>query len=417
MNNILEPYKNLLGAEVIHQLFQIASLLKGRKIVHVNSTKEGGGVAEILSKMVPLMNALGLETRWEVIQGENTFFQCTKIFHNSLQAQGMSLPTQDFLATYERTNAENADVLRSVLQDADSVFVHDPQPLPLITHFPKRKGKWIWRCHIDTSTPSRDTWEYLKKFVSGYDASIFSLEDFIQELPHPIYIIPPSIDPLSEKNIELAPEEIAATLKHFNIDPHRPIITQVSRFDRFKDPLGVIRAYQLAKKKFPFLQLILVGGGASDDPEGDAIYRDVTAFAKDDPEIHVLLLPPSPRIINALQRASTIILQKSIREGFGLTVTEGLWKNKAVIGGNTGGIRLQILDHVTGFLVRTPEEAAHRICQLLQDPELATAFGAKGKQLVKDNFLITRHLRDYLTLMATLLNPKRDHIDLSTGKI
>lgn len=412
-NTILDPYKSLLGAEVIDQLFQIAELLKGRKIVHMNSTREGGGVAEILSKMVPLMNALGINTRWEVIKGENEFFQCTKMFHNALQGRGMILPTPALLHTYEETNAKNAEELKDILQEADIVFVHDPQPLPLLSHFPKRNGKWIWRCHIDLSTPSRDSWRYLKKFVDQYDATIFSLEDFIQPLSHPIYLIPPSIDPFSEKNIELDPEEIAGVFKQFNIDTARPVITQVSRFDRFKDPIGVIAAYRLAKKFHPTLQMVLAGAGAADDPEGEAAYNEVKIAAKDDPDIHILLLPPSPRIINALQRGSTIVLQKSVREGFGLTVTEALWKSKPVIGGNTGGIRLQLIDHLTGFLVHTPEGAAHRIRQLLQNPELATELGIKGKRLIKENFLITRHLREYLTLMATLLVPDGDRIDLS----
>lgn len=412
-NTILEPYKNLLGAEIVDQLFQIANLLKGRKIVHVNSTKEGGGVAEILTKIVPLTNTLGVETRWEVIKGGNEFFQCTKIFHNSLQGRHGAFPSPELLRVYEDTNAKNAEELKGLLQDADVVFIHDPQPLALMSHFPNRKGKWIWRCHIDISTPSRDSWKYIRKMVEKYDASIVSLVDSVHSLPHPIFLIPPSIDPFSEKNIELDPEEITRVLKKFDIDPNRPIVTQVSRFDRFKDPLGVIEAYRLAKKYKPTLQLVLAGGGATDDPEGDAIYKNVMSAAKDDPDIHVLLLPPCPREINALQRASNIIIQKSVKEGFGLTVTEGLWKNKAVIGGDTGGIRLQVIDHITGFLVHTPEGAAHRLRYLLQNPDLAKDLGAKGKHLVKENFLITRHLREYLTVIASLLFPDGDRIDVS----
>lgn len=412
-NSILEPYKNLLGTDVIDQLFQIANLLKGRKIVHVNSTREGGGVAEILHKLVPLMNALGLETKWEVLKGNNDFFQCTKIFHNSLQGRHGRFPSPALIKSYEETNAQNAEELKGVLQEADIVFIHDPQPLPLLSHFPKQKGKWIWRCHIDLSSPSRDSWHYLRKYIEHYDATIFSLEDSAHPLPHPIFLIPPSIDPFSEKNIELDPEEVAGVLKQFNIDQQRPIITQVSRFDRFKDPLGVITAYRLAKKFNPAVQLVLAGGGATDDPEGEAMYHEIAEVAKDDPDIHVLQLPPSPRMINALQRGSNVILQKSVKEGFGLTVTEALWKNKAVIGGDTGGIRLQLINHLTGFLVHTPEGAAIRIRQLLQDPELAAELGAKGKRMVKENFLITRHLREYLTVMATLIEPNGDRIDLS----
>lgn len=264
--NLLDPYKALLGSEVIDHLAQIFELLKGKKFVHINSTKEGGGVAEILNKMVPLSNALGIETHWEVISGNSDFFQCTKMFHNLLQGKGGVLPSQKLLQNYEKVNAENSERLKPLLQDADFVFIHDPQPLTLITHFPQKKGKWIWRCHIEPTNASRSIWNYLKQSIVKYDGSVFSLEEFVRPLPHPIFLISPSIDPFSEKNIELDEEEIALVFKQFNIDRSRPVVLQVSRFDRFKDPIGVIESYRLAKKFQSDLQLVLAGGGATDDP-------------------------------------------------------------------------------------------------------------------------------------------------------
>lgn len=410
---IWEPYRTLLGAETIEQLVQIASLLKGAKIVHVNSTRVGGGVAEILNKMVPLMQGLGLDTHWEVVEGNKEFFECTKMLHNLFQGKGYALPSSALLRNFEAVNAKNSEKLAPLLQEADFVMIHDPQPLPLISHFPKRKGKWIWRCHIDTSSTPRFLWKYLRKFINLFDASVFSLEGVNQLLPHPIYIIPPSIDPFSEKNIDLDEQEVAAVLKQFNIDPKRRIALQISRFDIFKDPVGVIQAYKLAKKYNPDLQLILAGGGATDDPEGEAVLREVQEAAQGDPDIHVIDLPPAPRVINALQRGADIVLQKSIKEGFGLTVTEALWKMKPVIGGNAGGIRIQIFNHYTGLLANTPEGAANCLRFLLQDMEKGRDFGVAGKRLVKENFLITRHLREYLTMMATLAKPQNERIDLS----
>lgn len=413
MENLFDPYKTLLGSEVVDQLFQMAELIKGIKIVHVNSTKEGGGVAEILSEMLPLTKALGFNTSWEVLKGDEHFFECTKMFHNLLQGRSGPPPSPALLKNYEETLAKNAEELRPVLENADIVIIHDPQPLGLIANFPKRKGKWIWRCHIDLTTPSRPLWMYLKRFAALFDTSIFSLEDFVQPLDYPIFIVPPSIDPFSEKNIDLDEEEVLGVYKKFGIDKSRPVLLQVSRFDRFKDPVGVIKAYNLAKKFNPHLQLVLAGGKASDDPEGEIVYNEVLIAKNRDPDIHLLLLPPSNRTINALQRGADIVLQKSIREGFGLTCTEALWKGKPVIGGNTGGLKLQIINHHTGYLVSTPEGAAHRIRQLLQSPQKAHELGSKGKRLVKENFLITRHLREYLTIMAVLLKPKGDRIDLS----
>lgn len=413
MNQQFAPYVKLLGEESIDQLYQIAYKLKGAKVVHVNSTYWGGGVAEILSKMVPLTQALGIDTNWLVIKGNPIFFQCTKLFHNSIQGQHHPIPSH-FLKAFEDTNAQNAEELRAPLEEADIVVIHDPQPAALINYIPQRKGKWIWRCHIDASHPYRPVWKYLRNFVSKYDASIFSLCDFAQPLPCPIYLIPPSIDPLSEKNVYLTNEEITSVYERFSIDPHRPLILQVSRFDRFKDPLGVIEAYRLTKKYKPSLQLVLAGGGASDDPESEVVLNEVREASHKDPDIHILFLPSDAhRTINALQRAADIVLQKSIKEGFGLTVTEAMWKSKPVIGGNTGGIRLQIFNHHTGFLVNTPEGAAHRIRYLLQYPKKIEQMGIEAHQFVKEHFLITRHLREYLTVMVSLLHGSHERIEFS----
>lgn len=414
MSTLLEDYQAIVGKDYIDQLHQIAKVLKGIKVVHVNSTKQGGGVAEILDQMIPLTNAFGIDCKWEVIHGTPDFFECTKIFHNGLQGKKGSLITSSLLKTFEDVNRENAENLSKILEEADIVIIHDPQPAALISHFPNRKGKWIWRCHIDVSSPNRAIWKYLKQFLVQYDASIFSLADFARPLPHPLYLIPPSIDPLSEKNMELQPEKIDEIYSQFGIDKTRPMALQISRFDRFKDPIGVIASYHLAKKFNSDLQLVLAGGGAPDDPEGEAVLNEVKAATKNNPDIHVLFLPPDSHLtINALQRAADIVIQKSIKEGFGLTVTEALWKSKPVIGGNTGGIRLQIVDDYTGFLVDTPEGCALRIRYLLQYPEIRERLGKIGHEVVKDNFLLTRQLKEYLTLMCTLLLPDGDRIELN----
>ncbi len=413
MSSLLESYAAIAGPDVVDHLRQLAKSLHGAKVVHVNSTRVGGGVAEILEKLVPLCNELGLDTSWEVISGGEEFYQCTKSMHNALQGNRVRIPAR-LLTAYEEANAANAEILREQLSAADFVFIHDPQPAGLLGHCPDRCGKWVWRCHIDASHPYRPVWNYLRKMVSNYDASIFSLPAFAQLLPHPQYIIPPSIDPLSDKNIDLSQEEVARVFVTFDLDPARPLLVQVSRFDRFKDPVGVIQAYRLAKKFIPDLQLVLAGGTASDDPEGEEILAEVREEANDDPDIHILLLPPDAhRTINALQRAADIVLQKSTREGFGLTVTEAMWKGKPVIGGDTGGIRLQVINYHTGFLVHTPEGAALRIRHLLRQKERMQAMGMKGKEYARENFLLTRHLREYLTLLLGLRHGDKYRIDLS----
>jgi len=412
MTSALDRYSEICGPDVIDQLRQLVAPLKGAKVIHVNSAQEGGGVAEILAKLVPLKMELGIDVSWEVIEGNADFFRCTKGFHNALQGNKVEIP-QSLLENYENTNRKNAEVLRDKLEEADIVFIHDPQPAPLLEYCPNRRGKWFWRCHIDASKPYRPVWKYLRSFVAGYDASVFSLAAFAQPLPHVEYLIAPSIDPLSEKNIELEKSEVDSVVSNLGVDLERPVMTQVSRFDIFKDPVGVIQAYRLTKKFIPTLQLVLAGGEATDDPEAMMVLDEVRTAANDDPDIHVMLLPPDAhRSINALQRASDIVLQKSLREGFGLTVAEAMWKGKPVIGGDTGGIRIQVVNHQTGFLVNTPEGAALRARYLLFHRDLLQEMGEKARSFVRENFLLTRHLREYLTIMVSLLHGRGDRIEL-----
>ncbi|MGC8616051.1 glycosyltransferase [Desulfurella multipotens] len=400
---MLSELESIVGISEIDHLVKLSRFLQGKKIVHINSTKIGGGVAELLTNILPLKHELGLDATWEIVVGQSDFYKCTKMFHNLLQGVKNQIVPDTLLKVYEQTNEENAQRLYDLLNEADFVFIHDPQPAALIKFFPNRKGKWIWRCHIDISRPNRQVWKFLKQFVIHYDASIFSLVDFARSLPHPQYIIAPSINPLSDKNKDLNKEDIEKVYTEFNIDPSRPVLLQVSRFDRFKDPIGVISAYKLVKKSIPSIQLILAGGSADDDPEGSIVLEETLTAANSDKDIHVLSLPPDANItINALQRAADIVIQKSTKEGFGLTVTESLWKSKPVIGGNTGGIRLQVIDNYNGFLVNTPEGAALRIKQLLSDDDLFKRLKRKGREFVKDNFLITRHVREYLTLLVIL---------------
>jgi trehalose synthase len=411
MESLLEQYAHIVGNEMIDHIRQLAYPLRGMKILHINSTKEGGGVAEILNRLIPLKRELGIDAEWEVITGDSSFYQCTKKMHNSLQGNRDDI-SASLLEVYEKTNLLNFERLQTKLRQADVVFIHDPQPAAFLHYCKERKGKWVWRCHIDVSHPYRPVWKYLREYIKDYDASIWSLSSFAQPLSHPLYLIPPSIDPLSEKNIELSQEEISGYLDSWGINRNSPIITQVSRFDRFKDPIGVIQSYRLIKKYVP-VQLVLAGGGASDDPEGKEVLEEVKAFANGDPDVHILELPPDAhRAINALQRGSDIIVQKSLKEGFGLTVTEGLWKGKPVVAGDTGGIKLQVINHFNGFRVNTPEGAAIRIRYLLKHPEIMETMGKNARQLVLDNYLITRHLREYLTIVVALLFGSEEKIEL-----
>ncbi|MGE5253120.1 MAG: glycosyltransferase [Planctomycetaceae bacterium] len=390
----LEAYRGIAPQGTVEFLFRMAEKIRGKKIIHVNSTKMGGGVAEILGSLVLLLQSVGLDAQWEVITGNEEFFSTTKTFHNALQGLEQKVPPAMF-QNYLEGNRENA---KHLSLEADFVLVHDPQPAALIESRPGR-GKWIWRCHIDVSQPQRKVWDFLRQFVVKYDATIFSLPRFAQRLPIPQFLIYPSIDPLSEKNRELSPEEQQGILRRLKVFPDKLMLLQVSRFDRFKDPLGVIQAYRLVKKHHD-LQLVLAGGGATDDPEGEMVLGEVRRAAEDDPDIHVLLLPPDAHLeINALQRAAAIVLQKSLREGFGLTVAEAMWKGKPVIGGFTGGITVQLVYGVTGFTVNSVEGTAYRIHHLLDNPEVMTKMGQDAREFVRRNFLITRHLGDYLALM------------------
>ena len=406
MSDRLEDYRPIVGSQVIDELLMLADRVRHLRLQHINSTSVGGGVAEILTRMVPLLRDLGIRTTWDVIKGDQAFFAVTKAFHNALHG-GEETITQEMFEVFRATTAMNLADLDTY---GDVIVVHDPQPAGLIARKPEVGGRWLWRCHIDVSTPDPRVWGFLRDYVAQYDASIFSMPDFAQQLSIPQYMVPPSIDPLSDKNRDLADDEVKAVVERYGLDPDRPILTQISRFDRLKDPLGVMRAYRLVRRRHD-CQLLLAGGGASDDPEGVEVLRDVRKAAGDDPDIHVLELPPfSDLDINALVRGSTIVMQKSIKEGFGLTVTEALWKRKPVIGGAVGGIRLQLLNGVTGFLVHSPEGAANRAVELLGDPKLRAAVGAAGHEHVKENFLTTRHIRDYLLLMLAM---EHDDTDLS----
>jgi trehalose synthase len=393
----LDDYREVVPKGTIDFLKCLAEQVKGRKILHINSTKVGGGVAEMLSSHLPLLQDLGVDAQWQTISGTEAFFNITKSFHNALQGQDQRL-SQKMLQTYLEVNRENAKRLSF---DAHYVVIHDPQPAALIESRPTQ-GKWVWRCHIDISRPQWKIWSFLKQFVMNYDAAIFSLPRFAQRLPIPQFRFFPSIDPLSDKNRDLSPQEQSQILSRLNVPTDKPILLQVSRFDRFKDPLGVIQTYRLVKK-YHDLQLVLAGGGATDDPEGETVLSEVREAAGDDPDIRILLLPPDANLeINALQRAATIVLQKSLREGFGLTVAEAMWKGKPVIGSFVGGITVQLVYGVTGFTVNSVEGAAFRIHYLLDNPEVMTKIGGDAKEYVRQNFLITRHLGDWLALMSYL---------------
>ncbi|HAJ93407.1 MAG TPA: glycosyl transferase family 1 [Synergistaceae bacterium] len=401
MSEMINKYAEIIGQAAMDSLVHIASRLQGKRIVHVNSTRAGGGVAEILSSMVPLSEELGLDVSWEVIEGDESFFNCTKMLHNTLQGMPGTLSERQ-MDIYANTNARNAERLKDVLQDADYVFIHDPQPAALINSFPQRKGKWVWRCHIDVSSPNKGVWQFIKKQVSGYDASIFSLPDFAQKLPHPQFLISPSIDPLTEKNIPLERSEVEKTYEDLGVPMDKPIILQVSRFDKFKDPLGVIESYRIIKEHVD-VRLVLAGGEADDDPEASEMLNKVREAVNGDKDITVLLLPSdSHRKINALQTGADVVMQKSLKEGFGLTVTEAMWKGKPVIGGNVGGIRLQVINRFNGFRVRTPEGAAIRARYLISHPWKMEKMGKNAREYVLENFLITGHLRKYMTMLISL---------------
>ncbi len=395
----LESYRKVAPKGAVDLLYKLAKRLEGRSILHINSTRVGGGVAEILNRLIPLFNELGIKAEWDVISGSPLFYKTTKSFHNALQGDRVSI-SPEMYNEFIKTNKENA---KNISFDYDVVVIHDPQPAGFIRRKPKG-SKWLWRCHIDISRPDRKVWYFLKDYVARYDGALFSLPSFAQKLSIPQYLIYPSIDPLSDKNKDLSEEEITAVLERYAIPIDKPLILQVSRFDRFKDPLGVIEAYKLVKK-YNDCCLVLAGGGATDDPEGEQVLCAVQEAAAQDKDIYIINLPPDAHTeINALQRAATVILQKSTKEGFGLTVAEGMWKGKPVIGGAVGGITAQIIYGETGFIVSSIEGCAYRIRYLLNNTEESALMGEKAKEFTRRNFLIIRHLCDYCALMVSLLN-------------
>ena len=394
----LEDYGRLLGAGEIEELRALAKPLRGRSIEMINSTAVGGGVPEILTRLIPLAEELDLNIRWDVMTGGDDFFAVTKAFHNALHGGAYQLHRGDF-EIFLACNESNRTRLPL---DAEFMVIHDPQPAALIEGRKPGSAHWVWRCHIDLSHPSREVWDFLSSFVSRYDAAMFSSPEFSQRLDIPQYLFYPAIDPLSEKNRDLEPEFIRMVLARYQIDAKRPILTQISRFDRLKDPVGVIRAYRIVKRYFD-CQLVLAGGGAADDPEGAVVLKEVQREADGDPDIRVLELPTwAPLEVNALQRASTVVIQKSLREGFGLTVSEALWKKKPVVASAVGGIPIQVIHKHTGLLSHSVEGTAYQIRYLLSHPEIAVKLGEQGHQHVKENFLITEKLKRYLTLFLSL---------------
>ncbi|HKI12061.1 MAG TPA: glycosyltransferase [Candidatus Acidoferrum sp.] len=394
----LDDYAAVIGAGELDELRALAKPLHGRTVEMVNSTAVGGGVAEILNRFVPLAEELGLRIRWDVMTGGEDFFEVTKAFHNALHGSPYHPEPRhfDIFRAYTELN------LHRLSLDSEFVVIHDPQPAALISARKQSPAHWIWRCHIDLSHPDRAVWEFLEPYISHYDGAIFSSPEFARQLSIPQYLFHPAIDPLSEKNRDLPPEFIADVLSRFHIDPLRPILTQISRFDRLKDPVGVIRAYQIVKRYFD-CQLVLAGGSASDDPEGAEVLKEVRHAAAGDTDIKVLELPAwAPLEVNALQRASTIVIQKSLREGFGLTVSEALWKKKPVVASAVGGIPTQVIHKHTGLLAHSVEGTAYQIRFLLSHPEIATRLGERGHAHVKENFLITQKLKRYLTLFLML---------------
>ena len=395
----LDDYKGVVGEAEIDELKFLARELKGKKVKMVNSTAVGGGVAEMLNQLVPLLRELEVQTHWDVITGGNDFFEVTKAFHNALQGSDYNL-TQHARDIFLMHNEQNRNRIEF---SEDFIVIHDPQPAALIRAREESNQRWIWRCHIDLSNPNPEVWGFLRPFVEKYDAAIFSSQSFARQLPIPQYLFYPCIDPLSEKNKDIEDSFVQHVCDEFGIDRSRPIVTQVSRFDRAKDPVGVVQAFKQARK-YVDCQLVMAGGGASDDPEGAAVLKEVKEAVGEDPDIILLDLPPWCALeINALQRASTIIVQKSIREGFGLTVTEALWKGKPTIAGAVGGIPNQIIHKLTGALVHSVDGCAYQIRYLLTHPDFARQLGQNGHEHVKENFLMSTNVRRWLLLLRMLL--------------
>jgi trehalose synthase len=395
----LADYASIVSRGLMEEIKRLAEPIQGLRVLHLSATAFGGGVAEIQYTLIPLMRDAGLDVEWRVIHGQEEFFNVTKAVHNALQGdrRGLSAEDHEIFRRYNELNAAQLDD-----SDYDIIIVHDPQPVAVIDHFPASKAKWIWRCHIDLSTPNEDVIDFLVPSISRYDAMIFHLKQYIPDRPGlpPAFIWPPAIDPLAPKNMALSREDAAYILDQFGIDVDRPLLTQVSRFDPWKDPLGVIDAYRQVKETFPDVQLALVGSMAHDDPEGWDFYNRTLAYADGDPDIYILsnLNNVGSVEVNAFQVHSEVVIQKSIREGFGLTVSEGLWKGRPTVAGRVGGIVGQIRDGETGWLVDSPEECASACIEAMKDPAGAHLKALKGKEDVRRKFLTPRLLRDWLVL-------------------
>ena len=398
----LADYTHIVGHDLVDEIRELAEPLRGRRVVHLSATAYGGGVAEILYTLVALMRDVGLEVEWQVIYGQDEFFNATKLMHNALQGHPQDLSGDEW-EVWERYNEMNA---RELSRDWDVALVHDPQPAAVRDLVPEKARAWVWRCHIDVSTPNPDTIARLLPHVQGYDASLFHVRDYVPAgMNGGVNIVPPAIDPLAPKNMALGREDAVYVCRQFGLDTDRPMILQVSRFDPWKDPVGVIDAYRLVKAERPEVQLALVGSMASDDPEGWDFFNETMEHASGDPDIHVLnnFNNVGPIEVNAFQSLADVVLQKSTREGFGLTVSEALWKGRPFIGGDVGGIPLQVTDGVTGYLVSTVEDCAARCLEILRDPDHARELGRAGKEHVRTNFLTPRYLRDYLRIFGEAL--------------
>jgi trehalose synthase len=397
----LADYTHLAGRGLIEEIRELAAPFEGKRVLHVSATAIGGGVSEILYTLVPLMNDIGIDCHWRVILGREEFFNVTKLMHNSLQGDPQAISDADW-EVFEAYNAMNAQGLDD---DWDVIIVHDPQPAGLRQNAGERAKKWIWRCHIDLSTPNEETLARMLPLIRGYDATVWHLQQYVPAgLDGGVRIVPPAIDPLSPKNMALSPEDAAFVCEQFGIDVERPLMCQVSRFDPWKDPMGVIDAYRLVREELPEVQLALVGSMATDDPEGWEFFHETFLYADGDPDIKILnnLNNVGAIEVNAFQSQSDVVIQKSLREGFGLTVTEALWKARATVAGRVGGIPLQIEDGTSGYLVSSPEEAAERIVTILRDPELAKRLGRGGKERARQMFLTPRLLRDWLQIFTSL---------------
>jgi trehalose synthase len=393
----LADYREIAPRGTVDFIGRIAERVKGRRFVHVSATRYGGGPAEILHRLGPIFTELGVETSWEVITGNPLFYRATRALQQALQGIEQVI-TDEMLEAYQAVNRDNAERLAL---DADLVLVHDPQPAALVEHRPA-SGRWVWRCHLDVSAAQRRVWSFLRRFVARYDAAVFSLPRFAPALSIPQYLVYPSIDPLADKNRRLTRQEVDATLDRIGVPRDRPLVLQVAPFDRFQDLLGVVNAFRLARRHND-CRLVLAGSGAVDDPEGTAVLAEVRQAVAHDADIHVLELPPEAHLeINALQRAATVVLQRAHRQGFPLTVAEAMWKGKPVIGSASAGVTAQIIHDVTGYVVHSPEGAAFWLRNLLNNPEAASRLGGAGREHVRRNFLITRHLADYLTLLTRL---------------